>query len=274
MANIYSLLFGGIGKVGKGVYRGAAAGIGAKMAIGAGVGAIYGASGNQSASNAVEGALKGAILGAGIGGMISTAPRAIFGSKGADIAVRRSPREMTFLNRLRTTKQALSSKKLPPVPTHRMVPGERTGGLLEAAWSNKANIMSSVGTIGKKAGNISMSIMNNPLAVAGIAGGIYAGASIVEKAGEMGGAIQSSESPYMTGRIGASMTYNKQALAAQRLGQIGGGTIGPPSMMQDRFEYAKWLSQAGMTALGVTKTGRLIDSTVGLPFGMHNGRHG
>ena len=116
--------------------------------------------------------------------------------------------------------------------------------------------------------------LNHPMAVAGIAGGLYAGASVAGVIGTRMGSIQPTGSPYMSGATKATINYNQQAMMLQEMGQIGGGTVGTPDQMRGNFEYAKWMSEASMTALGATRTGRFLDSTIGLPQGLHQGRHG
>lgn len=154
----------------------------------------------------------------------------------------------------------------------RATPGMIWGGM-KAATRSTGRLIEGKGIEGlaRKAG---MWTLNHPMAVAGIAGGLYAGASAAGAIGAHTGAIQSGESPYMSGSTKATINYNQRAIMLQEMGQIGGGTIGTPDQMQGRFDYAKWISEASMTTLGATRTGRLMDSTIGLPQGLHRGRHG
>lgn len=129
------------------------------------------------------------------------------------------------------------------------------------------------GAVGSSLLRVGAFIGRHPLAVAGaagaVAGGAYLGIARMEKQGMM----QSAESPTMIGAV-MNVDYNQQAVAAAELGQIGGGTIGPASEMAPRFNYANWMASVGKMALSKSATGRMVDSTIGLPQGLHAGRHG
>ena len=122
-------------------------------------------------------------------------------------------------------------------------------------------------------GRAAWGAVNHPLGVGMAVGGAYLGAKAYGSLQEYRGKAQSMDSPYQEG-IRSNISYDQQAAMFQEMGQIGGGTIGPPSMMQGHFDYANMVAETGMTVLGKTRTGRMLDSTIGLPQGLHRGRHG
>jgi hypothetical protein len=263
MAHPISLLFGGVsGAVGAGVDLLKSGSIG-KMAFGSVAGGIYGASQGYDINSRVEGFAKGALLGAGAGAAVAAGPSLISavsktGYKGAkklwSANMAAGGRAAQKRARLMEFGDSMASGPLP----RDMQPGR-----MSAAFA------SPMGTAARGAGRAGMFALNNPMGILGAVGvgaGAISGINYLSKG-------QPMTSPGLQGAQ-SNLSYNQQAMMSAEVGQIGMGSLGSADTMKGQFEYSDWMANTGRHMAARSKVGRFANSTVGLNFGLHSGRHG
>lgn len=235
-----------------------------RTAFGAGVGGAIGAAGGYDTNSRLEGFARGALLGGVAGGSSWLAPKiARTGWRGGKILWNanmalgaRSAMKRARLMEFGTTKAVGALSK--PMAF------EAGNPLTKLAMSPAGRAVDVAGTGVARTG---MWALNNPLMAGGLA--VAGGAAMLGV-----GTGQPMTSPSYDGTARMNTSYNQQKMAVSNLGQIGMGTIGPPQEMQELFAYQDWMKQTGQYMAANSRFGRLADSTVGLPQGLHAGRHG
>lgn len=260
MAHPIGLLFSGAGKVAKGGFKLAGAGAAGKMALGAGIGGTVGAFQGYDANSRLEGFAKGALLGATGGAAVAFGPRiAMATAKGGYRGGKFLWSANATAGRRAAEKRARTlafgdAKGIGPLPRD-----------LEPSMLQTASA-SPFGRMARGAGRAGMFALDHPFLTAGVVGGGYLAVTGA-------GTGQPMSSPGLEGAR-ANVSLNKQAIMTAELGQIGMGTIGSADQMRGQFQYADWMASTGKFMSRNSHMGRLADSTVGLPQGLHAGRHG
>ncbi len=122
------------------------------------------------------------------------------------------------------------------------------------------------------AGKLAVGAANNPLLTTAVVGGSIGMGVASHSFGASAGTHQSLSSPFLEGaQMDAS--YDQQMMMSEQMGQIGGGELGSAEVMQGQFQESEWMQDAAASVVSGSKTGRFVNSTVGLPQAMHNGRH-
>jgi hypothetical protein len=145
-----------------------------------------------------------------------------------------------------------------------------------ALWKHKQGLGSIAYGTGKMGARTTMFALRHPLMVAGGVGAVAGAAYGLDMYENQRGQTQSMDSPALTGAR-MSVNYQQEAMMAAELGQIGGGSIGTYDQMRQQFEPSNWgdsMRSVSGNIASRSRTARFMDSTVGLPQGLHSRRHG
>jgi len=227
------------------------------MIAGTVIGGITGASQGYDLNSTIEGAARGAVLGGAAGGVFGVAKTGVRGIGKLPKAYWENAERRTIARTPFGT--SVSKKEI------------MKEAIINRPMQMAKNIASDASFVGKGIGKAALFGIEHPLLTGGVAAVGIGSIALARKSNASN--LQSMTSPTLEG-ASVKTNYNEQALAAQRMGQIGSGSFGSAEQMGQQFQNANWMEQVGSLAMNNTRTGRFAQSASGLTFGLHEGRHG